>query len=86
MTVCIRCRRPLKAPTATGMGPVCARAARAQEPVPHERDLFGYDIEKAAGAARERVRVFIEAAAADALMETRRQFRVQRSVLLGWRG
>ena len=85
MTVCIRCHRPLKAPTATGMGPVCARAAKAQAPQQHERDLFGYDVEKAARAACERLQVGIEAAAAGARMETRRQFHAARVRVLGWK-
>lgn len=84
MTVCIRCHRPLKAPTATGMGPVCARAARAQEPVAHERDLFGYDTEKAAQAALERMAIFVEVSAANAHMAVRRQFADARVRLLGW--
>ncbi|MCY1167110.1 hypothetical protein D9M73_70670 [compost metagenome] len=68
MTVCIRCHRPLKQPTETGMGPVCARASRI-EPVPaHERDLFGYDIDKAVHAAMYRLQVHIERIAAEASM------------------
>lgn len=75
MTVCTRCHRPLKQPTETGMGPVCARAARIQ-PVPaHERDLFGYDIDKAVHAARYRLQVFIDSMAADASMELRASYR-----------
>lgn len=42
MTRCIKCHRPLKAPTPTGMGSTCA--SRYAQPVPaHERDLFGDD-------------------------------------------
>ena len=84
MTVCIRCRRPLKQPTETGMGPVCARAVRAQ-PVPeHERDLFGYDIDKAVHAARYRLQVQVEVAAAEAHMAVRKGFHGARVLLLGW--
>jgi hypothetical protein len=75
MTVCTRCHRPLKQPTETGMGPVCSRAARA-EPVPaHERDLFGYDIEKAVHAARYRLQVHIDSMAAEASMALRSSHR-----------
>ncbi len=75
MTVCTRCHRPLKQPTETGMGPVCARAARVQ-PVPaHERDLFGYDIDKAVHAAMYRLQVRIDSMAAEASMALRASFR-----------
>lgn len=75
MTVCVKCHRPLKAPTPTGMGPVCARAARIQ-PVPaHERDLFGYDIDKAVHAALYRVQVDINIMAASASMALRKSYR-----------
>lgn len=51
MTVCLRCHRPLKRPTESGLGPVCAKA-----PTPEVcRDLFGYDIERAAVGAMARV-------------------------------
>jgi hypothetical protein len=56
MTVCTRCLRPLKHPTATGMGPVCAKAARAQPVEAVERDLFGYDLDKAVRAIRHQFR------------------------------
>lgn len=75
MTVCVKCHRPLKAPTPTGMGPVCSRRAQAQ-PVPvHERDLFGYEIEKAALAARYRLQVHIDSMAAEASMAMRASYR-----------
>ncbi|MEO8391205.1 hypothetical protein [Polaromonas sp.] len=77
MTVCTRCHRQLKQPTETGMGPVCARASRIQ-PVPaHERDLFGYDIDKAAHAARYRVQVLIDSMAAEASMAMRASFQAE---------
>lgn len=82
--ICTRCHRPLRLPTETGMGPVCARAARIQ-PVPaHERDLFGYEIEKAVLAARYRLQVHIDTMAAEALMEVRKGFHRARVLLLGW--
>lgn len=84
MTTCIRCHRPLKRPTETGMGDVCARKTKAQalqEPV---RDLLGYDLDMAEAFARERVQVTIAAGAADAHMAVRRAFIRARVQLLGW--
>jgi hypothetical protein len=81
---CIKCHRPLKAATETGMGPVCS--ARYAKPVaPHERDLFGYDTEKAAEAARYRVGVLIDGLAEDARAAVRDGFHAARVRLLGWR-
>jgi hypothetical protein len=58
MTTCLRCHRPLKTPTESGLGPVCEKLAA---PVPEvERDLFGYDIEGAALAARARLAEFVD--------------------------
>lgn len=75
MTVCTRCHRPLKQPTETGMGPVCARAARVQ-PVPaHERDLFGYSIDLAVKAALYRLQVHIDSMAAEHSMALKASFR-----------
>lgn len=75
MTVCTRCHRPLKQPTETGMGAVCARRSKV-EPVPaHERDLFGYDIDKAVHAARYRLQVIIDSMAAEASMALRASHR-----------
>lgn len=82
---CIRCNRPLKHGTATGMGDVCARKARAQAPQAVERDLFGYDIAGAVEAARERSAVRIAVATVEAHMAVRCQFRAARERLLGWR-
>lgn len=75
MTVCIRCHRPLKQHTETGMGPVCARAARAQVVPEYERDLFGYDIDKAVHAAQYRLQVHIDSMAAEASMALRASHR-----------
>ena len=58
MTICQRCHRPLKRPTESGLGPVCAKAVQPVPPV--ERDLFGYDIEAAVQSARTRLADFIE--------------------------
>lgn len=84
MTRCIRCHRPLKAPTPTGMGSVCA--SRYAKPIPaHERDLFGYDIAAAADAARYRVRVLVDSLAEEARAAVRDGFHDARVRLLGWR-
>lgn len=84
MTVCVKCHRPLKAPTPTGMGPVCSRRAQAQ-PVPdHERDLFGYSVDKAVAAALYRLQVHIDSMAAEAHMEVKKGFHRARVLLLGW--
>jgi hypothetical protein len=81
---CIRCHRPLKLPTETGMGRVCAKASRAQ-PVPaYERDLFGYDLAKAQEAAVYRVRVRIETMTVAAQMAVRRQAAAARRRLGVW--
>lgn len=81
MTTCIRCHRPLKHPTETGMGAVCARKVKAV-PVPaHERDLFGYDIEKAVHAARYRLEVHVAVLAEDARQAVRREFAAARGGL-----
>ena len=77
MTTCIRCHRPLKQPTPTGMGPVCAK--RAAPPVPaHERDLFGYDLDKAVAAALYRLQVHIDGMAAAASIAIRHEFAAAR--------
>jgi hypothetical protein len=74
VTRCTRCRRPLKRPTETGMGDVCARKSKAV-PVPaHERDLFGYEIEAAVKAARYRLAVYIAGKAAEAYIAVRDGF------------
>lgn len=84
MTVCTRCHRPLKQPTETGMGPTCSKVARALAVPAHERDLFGYEIEKAVLAAQYRLQVHIDSMAAEAQMEVRKGFHLARVMLLGW--
>jgi hypothetical protein len=84
MTTCTRCHRPLKRPTETGMGAVCSKKAKAQ-PVPaHERDLFGYELDKAVRAAQYRVQVHIDGMAAAAYISVAHDFRRAREQLLGW--
>lgn len=84
MTHCIKCHRTLKRPTPTGMGAVCARKANAQAVPAHERDLFGYEIDKAVHAARYRVQVHIESMAAEAYIAVRDEFRQARVRLGVW--
>lgn len=82
MTICLRCHRPLKRPTESGFGPVCAKAF---QPVPDvERDLFGYDIEAAALAAQERLAEFIAVRCAVARHEIRYSFLAARVKLRSW--
>lgn len=82
MTICLRCHRPLKRPTESGFGPVCAKAV---QPVPDvERDLFGYDIEAAALAAQERLAEFIAVRCAVARHEIRYSFLAARVKLRSW--
>lgn len=77
MNICARCHRPLRKPSIGGFGPVCAKAATPTPPV--ERDLFGYDIEGAALAARARLAEFIDARAAQAWYEVRAGFKAARA-------
>lgn len=72
LTICLRCHRPLKRPTESGYGPVCAKAVEPVHEV--ECDLFGFDIEAAALAAQERLSQFIAGRAALAKHEIHRDF------------
>lgn len=84
MSICSACNRPLKYPRPSGKGPVCEAKSKTS-PVPeHERDLFGYDPEKAVHAARYRVNVGIEVAAAEASMALRKRYQRLCHELLGW--
>lgn len=84
MTVCVRCHRPLKHATETGMGAVCARKAKKAAVPAHERDLFGYDIDKAVHALRYRVGVLIESLAVEASMAVKHAFHDARVRLGVW--
>lgn len=76
MTTCIRCHRPLKRPTESGMGSTCAKKVKA---IPeHDCDLFGYELDKAVESAHERVKRHIAATTAEAHIALRRQFREAR--------
>lgn len=79
MTICLRCHRPLKHPTESGLGPVCAKNAQPTQEV--KPDLFGYDIEAAALAASERVHERISALAETAHFLIRRDFKDARKRL-----
>ena len=68
----------MKHATPTGLGPVCARRA-----APAERDLFGFDVDKAVTAASQRVRTRIVVAAAEAAIDIARGFSAARVRLLG---
>lgn len=72
MTICLRCHRPLKNPTPSGYGRVCAKLATPVVEV--ERDLFGFDIEAAVLAAQERLAEFIAVRYAVARYEIRYSF------------
>jgi hypothetical protein len=70
---CLRCGRKLTRPPVDGLGPVCAKNAKA---VPScERDLFGFDIEAAAEAATTRLRILVSVLAAQARIDTREAFK-----------
>lgn len=78
---CTWCHRPLKHATETGMGPVCSR--RFAAPVPaYERDLFGFDIDKAVHAAEYRLQVRLDASVLAAQMGIRHGFLRARERLL----
>jgi hypothetical protein len=74
----------MKHATETGMGRVCEQKARVTAPVAHERDLFGFDVERAVRAARERLAVQVASAVAEAHMEVKRQAHALRVARLGW--
>jgi hypothetical protein len=73
MTHCIKCHRPMKHASPSGMGPVCAK--RSEPPPVHERDLFGFDVAKAAEAAQYRIGVHIRSIVIEAHIAVRRAFR-----------
>lgn len=82
MTTCLRCHRPLKNPTESGLGPICEKLAT---PVPEVvRDLFGYDVQAAALAAQARLAEFIDMRAELAKFQIRRDFAAARRLLGVW--
>jgi hypothetical protein len=83
MTHCIKCRRPMKHPTESGMGPVCEKRS---PPMPtYERDLLGYDIDRACEVAIARIAVVITIVSTEAHIQTRRDFAAARRRLGVWR-
>jgi hypothetical protein len=83
MIRCIRCHRPMKHASDSGMGPRCF--AVVGKPVAAvDRDLFGYDVPAAASAAIERLRVCIESLALKAVMAVRHEAAAARRRLGVW--
>jgi hypothetical protein len=78
VTVCTRCHRPLIRASESGMGPVCTRKSKKAAVPAHERDLFGFDVDKAAHAAVYRLGVLVESLTAEALMAVKHQFHAAR--------
>jgi hypothetical protein len=78
VSLCLRCHRPLRNPSPTGYGPVCARIRGAAAPASVERDLLGYEIEDAVRVARYRVQVLIDGMAAEARIAVRHAFAAAR--------
>ena len=71
---CQRCNRPLKHPGV--FGPVCRKR---EAPAPAiERDLFGYDIDRAVQAARVSLALFIAWSVLDARIALRGEFEAAR--------
>lgn len=84
MSVCIKCRRPLRIASPDGYGPVCRKTAAAI-PVPaYEPDLFGLDLDRAFDAAQFQVDLRIAVMAAEAYIAVAHGFRAARERLLGW--
>lgn len=83
MTVCVRCHRPLKHPTESGMGRVCA-AKSAPPVVSAGRDLFGMNLDADIAAAQYRVRTYVEILAAEAHMAVKHGFAAARRRLGLW--
>ncbi len=78
MTHCTRCGRRLKAPTATGLGPVCQ--AKAMDRDEQTADLW-FDTEQLAQRARQRVNFRIEISYKRALRDVRQDFAAARGRL-----
>lgn len=80
---CIRCHRPMKHASASGMGRVCTAKEGIVIPA-IGRDLFGYDVPAAAAAASERVRIHIEMLYVDACISLRHEAAAARRRLGIW--
>lgn len=79
-TICMKCHRPLKLPTESGFGPVCAKTAQTIPEV--KPDLLGYDVEAAALAAHARLAEIVSFRAWQAHRAVRDGFRDARKRLL----
>lgn len=79
---CIKCHRQLTREPIDGMGPVCAKRAKPTQLI--ERDLFGFDIERAVSAAKLRCNVAVIMAAIDAGIAVKAQFAAARRRLGVW--
>jgi hypothetical protein len=77
---CSQCHRPMLHATPDGIGPVCRKKAGS---ACDERDLFGFDIDRAIAAARDRVKAFIDSRTRAAKWAARDGFRAARERLLG---
>lgn len=76
---CAKCFRPLRLPSPDGYGPVCRKAVA---PISDGgRDLFGFDIERAAEGAMFRLELRIDTMAADARRAVRARFQLARERL-----
>jgi hypothetical protein len=73
MTHCLKCHRPLKNPSPTGLGPVCLKASQPVQEV--ERDLFGYDVAAAALVAQAKQAVWLDARVFQAQRELDAEFK-----------
>lgn len=82
MTHCIRCHRPMKHASESGLGPKCAKTVKPVEK--HERDLFGFNEALACEAARARVHVLIESLTVSARIAVRHEFAAARRRLGVW--
>ncbi len=73
MIICLRCHRPLKRPTESGFGPVCAKAVVPVADV--ECDLFGFDEAAAAALAQARQALWLDARVAQERREVAAEFK-----------
>ncbi len=78
MTRCTRCGRTLKAPTASGLGPVCQ--VKSMTRCEATADLW-FDTEQLAQRARQRVNFRIEISYKRALRDVRQDFAAARGRL-----
>lgn len=82
MNTCLKCHRPLKRPTESGYGPVCAKAVQTVSEV--ERDLFGYDVDAAILSAQVRLAEYVDNRCELDKFQIRRSFNDARKRLGVW--